>query len=358
MANEDIKDDTKRLLGQFYTSNYNYIFQKLVIPKYIFENNITIVEPFAGKGDLIKYIKEQSLSYNNSYQNIEMYDIDPKQNYIIKRDTLTNPPNYNNKYIITNPPYLARNKTKIKDLYEKYDCNDLYKCFIKEILLNKCLGGIVIFPLNFFSSIRKADIELRKLFLETYRILDINMFEEKVFSDTSYTVCSVKFSNRDEEKDENNEVSINIYPDGKNIKVRLTSENNYMIGGEIYKLPLNNNIEITRLTLKNKKNTNILVKCIDDNEKIGLSIVNDDKVYIDDTPNLTARTYATLVIKPVLSEENQRLLVYKFNEFINKKRDEYHSLFLTNYRESNRKRISFDLVYDICNYILDNFILI
>ena len=43
------------------------------------------------------------------------------------------------------------------------------------------------------------------------------------------------------------------------------------------------------------------------------------------------------------------------NDYINTQRKKYNSLFLTNYRESNtiaRKRISFDLAFKICNYIL------
>jgi hypothetical protein len=45
------------------------------------------------------------------------------------------------------------------------------------------------------------------------------------------------------------------------------------------------------------------------------------------------------------------------NNYINNLRYKYNSLFLTNYRESNtiaRKRISFDLAFNICNYILNN----
>jgi hypothetical protein len=48
-------------------------------------------------------------------------------------------------------------------------------------------------------------------------------------------------------------------------------------------------------------------------------------------------------------------LVEKFNTYLNTHREKYNSLFLTNYRESNtiaRKRISFGLVYEICNYLL------
>ena len=58
------------------------------------------------------------------------------------------------------------------------------------------------------------------------------------------------------------------------------------------------------------------------------------------------------------NKEKQKQLVIKFNKFLNENRKKYNSLFLTNYRESKdiaRKRISFDLVYSITEYILDNF---
>jgi biotin-(acetyl-CoA carboxylase) ligase len=133
-----------------------------------------------------------------------------------------------------------------------------------------------------------------------------------------------------------------------------------MIGGEIYNLPLNNIYKITRLTNKNKENcnTNILVKCIDDNitSQIGLSYVEDKDIYIDKTPNQSARTYATLIIEPKIDKETQKKLIENFNKYLSEHREKYCSLFLTNYRESKdiaRKRISFDLVYSIAEYILD-----
>jgi len=135
-----------------------------------------------------------------------------------------------------------------------------------------------------------------------------------------------------------------------------------MIGGDIYNLQITNKWKITRTTNKNKDklNTNILVKCIDDNEnsKINLSYVHDDDIFIDETPNQSARTYATLIIEPELNKKKQKQLVNKFNLFLEERRRKYNSLFLTNYRESKsiaRKRISFDLVYLIVGYILDNF---
>ena len=337
----------KKSLGQFYTTNYEYILQGFEIP-----NGIrNIIEPFAGNGDLINF---KNLSESKKKYNIECYDIEPKKKYIVKRDTLKDPPDYNNKFLITNPPYLARNKSKDKTIFDKYNVNDLYKCLIKEIITNTCLGGIIIIPLNFWSSIRKSDIELRKNFLKKYSIILINIFEERVFDDTSYTICSFQFKIRENNNDNN--LRMIIYPSKKDLTIELNNNNNYIIGGDIYKLDINNEYKITRLTKKNKdkQNTNILVKCIDDN-RIGMSYVKNKDIYIDNTANQSARTYVTLIIEPKINKVKQKELIKQFNELLNEYRNKYNSLFLTNYRESKdiaRKRISFDLVYLIVGHLI------
>lgn len=339
---------SKKELGQFYTTNYEYILSDMDIPDTV----ETIVEPFVGNGDLLNFIKNR-----NKYE-IEQYDIDPKLSNTIKRDTLLNPPDYTNKFVLTNPPYLARNKNKQKNLYDTYNCNDLYKCFIMNIIKDICCGGIIIIPVNFLSSIRKNDIELRKNFLEKYTIKLINVFEEQVFNDTSYSVCSIYFMKKYSNLVDNI-INIKIYPSKKEICINLNFKNNYTIGGEIYNLPQNPKYIIQRATRESSKNiTNILLKCIDDNidNQLGFKVVNNDEIFIDNTPNLSARSYATLTINHNLTIEQQKELVYRMNKYIVEKREKYNSLFLSNYRESNsiaRKRISFSLAFKICNYILD-----
>ncbi len=346
-------DDKKKKLGQFYTTNYDYILKNFTIPNYV----KTIIEPFAGNCDLLNFIKNKKL------YSIELYDIDPKTNNTIKQDTLLNPPSYENKFLLTNPPYLARNKSNNKDIFDKYNQNDLYKCVLKELCTNKALGGIIIIPLNFWSSIRLNDINLRKDFLKVYDIICVNIFEEQVFTDTSYTVCAFQFelkNNNNNNNNNSNSFNIHIYPSERIINVDLNDANNYIIGGEIYNLKNNNNYKITRCTNANKDklNTNILAKCIDDNSKskINLSFVDKKDLYIDSTPNQTARTYASLIIEPSIDIDKQKLLINKFNNYLELNRNKYNSLFLTNYRESKdiaRKRISFDLIYNICYMILD-----
>jgi hypothetical protein len=337
----------KQNLGQFMTTNYSYILQNMSIP----ENINKVIEPFTGNGDLLNF-------FDTTKYKVNCYDIEPKKDFVIKRNTINNPPSYTDAFLITNPPYLARNKSKDKSMFDKYDVNDLYKCVVKNLLTNTPLGGILIIPLNFWSSIRVADIELRKLFLEKYEIIQLNIFEETVFDDTTYTVCSFQFKLKETEGANN--IQITIYPSKINITTTLSDNNNYIIGGSIYRLKTKGKYTVSRLTTKNKtkKSTNILVKCIDDNidQKIGLSYQADDSLYIDDTPNQTARTYATLIVEPPIPMKKQLKLIEQFNTYLNEERDKYNSLFLTNYRESKdlaRKRISFDLVYLIVEYLLD-----
>lgn len=348
---------SKKQFGQFYTTNYEYILSNISIPDVV----IHIIEPFVGNGDLLGFIKDKS-KYT-----IETYDIDPKYAGSIQRDTLKDPPCYQNKFVLTNPPYLARNKNKNKELYDAYDCNDLYKCFIMNLIENECQGGIIIIPLNFISSIRKADIDLRKRFMEKYAINIINIFEEQVFDDTSYAVCSMYFIQRIHTHKHlvQDLIKIHIHPSKKTMEIALTDENNYTIGGEMYNLPCHSEYIVQRATKgTNAKGTNtnifitnILLKCIDDSieSQLGFKMVSDEKRFIDNTPNLSARSYATLVVNKSLSLEEQEILVKKMNDFIKVKREKYNSLFLTNYRESNtiaRKRISFDLAFKIFNYML------
>lgn len=336
----------KQKLGQFYTTNYDYILKNMSIPSDV----SSIIEPFAGNGDLLKFIKNDIVP--------ECYDIDPKQAYITKRDTLLNPPIYDEKFVLTNPPYLARNKNDCKDVYNKYNTNDLYKCFLITLINSKCAGGIMIIPLNFFCSIRKNDIKLRKDFLKKYTILILNIFEESVFSDTKYSVCSFQFQKNEEKT--HLDINCFIYPSEKTLIINLNQDNNYTIGGEIYNLKQNKTYKIERLTRKNKNSKficNILARCLDNNEndKISLSYVDKDNIFIDETEKLSARTYLSFTISPELTVEKQKKLVIDFNTFLIINREKYNSLFMSNYRESSniaRKRISFDLMFKILKHLL------
>ena len=177
----------------FYSTNA--ILLEGLLPELQHIHSNRIIEPFAGHGDLINACKWHG--------DVLCYDIDP----IVKdlnnpdkaimaevRDTLLDPPEYSNAIIITNPPYLARNKALDKTIFDIYDENDLYKCFLRSVLKqNVCAGGLLIIPLNFLCTVRAHDVKLRGEFLSKYKIRRLNIYNSPTFEDTDYTVISFVF---------------------------------------------------------------------------------------------------------------------------------------------------------------------
>lgn len=328
---------------QFYTTNYTYILQGL--PK--IPSSEVVVEPFVGYGDLLNIL--------DINQTVEAYDIDPqgfpkiqKMGYTATiKDTLAEPPDYINKYVLTNPPFLAQNKSKDKTYYQIYNQNDLYKCFLQCIINQPVKGGIIIIPLNFWSSIDCLDI--RRAFLKLYAVQRLNIFEEQVFPDTSYTICSFFFIRHDENT---REIPTYIFPKGDGILLTFGQQNNWTLAGELYAIPLSK-YKITRLREGQTPNTCMFLKCIDDKQAINLQI--SEQIYYGKS---TDRSYATLHIVPVIDLTIQQYVCQEFNRILNIYRQSYHSLFLTNYRESSngkgRKRISFDMAYALVSYILNS----
>lgn len=286
--------------------------------------------------------------------NVERFDIEPQCPETIQRDSLLTPPSYADKYVLTNPPYLALNKARDKRVFRQYNTNDLFKCFLVSLINDPPLGGIVIIPLNFLSSIRVGDIDLRRRFLAEFGILRINVFEEPVFDDTGYTVCAIQF----DRSPSDGPIDVHCYPTGDHLRAELTEATNFMMGGAIYHLPSSGQFRVSRLTRVNRDgpHTRIIAKCIDDarGHLLGLSIVAPDQIVIDDTPRLSNRTYATLVVVPDIDDAAQIWLVHEFNNLMHEYRERYHSLMLTNYREGSRKRISFTLVFRLCEYVLNH----
>lgn len=277
----------KKELGQFYSLNCDYILQGM----YILNGVQAIIEPFGGCGSLIKWV------FARTSINVESYDISPKFSGVLQRDVFNKIPVYTNKFIITNPPYLAKNKVHNKSIFNLYKTDDLYKCFILQLLNNICFGGILIVPLNFFCSFRKKDLDLRKRFLFLYDILLINIFEEPVFADTSYTVCSFMFRKKFDVLKEI-DTKVCMYPLKQEFFVKFTSTNFYSFSDDIFNLSKSKICKIKKVTKDNycsEYATNIVVQCIDNKcKKINAAIVPTKDVYIDFTKTMSSRGYLSL----------------------------------------------------------------
>lgn len=336
---------TKRLRGQFYTTNYDYILEGLSGPS---ENARCIVEPFAGRGDLLNWVITN--------KPIEAYDIDPKSKNIVRRDTLLYPPNYKDAWVITNPPYLARNKCEDKHLFDKYDTNDLYKCFLNSLV--DCIGGVLIIPAGFFLSPRDVDFKCRDKFMKQYKILKVKYFEEQVFDDTTTTVVAFSFERSNVELTSQLVEWVHM-PSRETKHFEMKAEYGWIIGGEIYHLP--GTIKVRRHVegqpLKdNEQQTFMTLNALDSGTQDGRICLKYQEGYVYPAKDCS-RTFATLRLQDIeLTEDQQRELCLQFNEFLEQKRKETWSLFLPQYRESKeyaRKRIPFELAYTLVSNLLN-----
>lgn len=295
-----------------------------------------LIEPFVGGEDLVQLFPD--------YQ-WETYDIDPATKAQHYQDTLLNPPNYQGKWVITNPPFLAKNKASDKQIFDAYNVDDLYKAFLVSML--ECEGGIVIVPTNFLSDERTADV--RKKFFNRFEILELNVFTVPVFKTTTYSVCSFAF--RRAQLQSERKIKCNVMPANNSYNITLYECHNYRLGGDIV-----NTIEshknyfgrLTSTTPASKFITNIKLYGLDTrNERIHVAF---EEPYVG---KQTDRVYATFVCDMEIPEDVQKKMVKLFNEKFEQFRLDTFDLALTNYRDYNRKRVGFEFAYRFLSMVYD-----
>jgi len=229
----------KKNLGQFFTSNANYIFKGF--EKFVKDKNIT--DPFAGNGDLLNWAK------SNGASSLKGFDVDKslESKIISFNDSLLNPKKY--KFIITNPPYLNINKAsrETKDKYffhSQYE--DLYQISLSSILNSE--EGIIVVPINFLSA--ENSTKIRDVFFGNFEIIRLNIFKHRVFEDTSYNVISFYFRRKKNLSQSINKINATIFPEGEKIFFTLKKEHNWQFGGEFLKKiqKVKNHLGVKRLT--------------------------------------------------------------------------------------------------------------
>ena len=101
------------------------------------------------------------------------------------------------------------------------------------------------------------------------------------------------------------------------------------------------------------KSNIMLLKAIDSGSEKGKIAIENIKDYgvecLISKP--TSRHMIYLIFDKPVSIKQQKELMALFNENLERLRKDYCSLFLTNYRDKDRKRISFDFAYKLINYL-------
>ncbi len=375
---ENTSGQHKKNLGQFFTTNSSYILQGFEE----FVANKNIIDPFAGNQDLINWAKQNNCAF--------CYGFDLDKNLVnntsvFLNDSINNPKDY--QFVCTNPPYLNKNKANkaIKEqFFHKQNFVDLYQIAINAIL--SCQEGILIVPLNFLSASNSAKI--RQIFFQKFAIKKLNIFNQQVFADTSYNVIAFYFHKLSPTQ-EKQTIEATIYPEKQQLEIVLKQQDGWQFGGDIFEKIANvkNSLAISRITKKHLENGGLPIKiAIQDFKNTEIAKVSDrckqileqniillnaidtkngKKICLQDIRNTeisaligkeSSRNLAHLIFHQPIEINKQLQLISLFNEHLKAYRKKYHSFFLTNFRDNNRKRISFEFVYKFINFLYYEYI--
>lgn len=410
----------KKNLGQHFTP-------KIITDRYlsvfraIYKKDLTIVDPFVGEGNLlIAFLDTLSIEEASNYINrlkIKGYDYDNKVILRLKKifkdryntdsrildlifkknnsllDNIIRP----DDFIITNPPYLARNtaKTKFpkdyKRNFSKNNFHDYYEMSLFKYIKN---DGIWILPSNIYSNMKLEELRVT-LFKNSYIDL-LCVYESPVFKNTRISVTSFVKYKKDKEQNnidftfinkkghksmsidiDNgvlcNEWSKMIHKKKSPIeKVDQGIQRKHLSSGNNKVCIINEEYEIEYLQIDNKtlnllKRNHLILRTVDTGSpdgNMGLYLLKDlfDHLFVDHQPialltKKTSRLYTQIIFKDDLSIKQQVDIKNEFNKKIEYFRDKTNLVMVTNFKNTtgagkSRKRIGFLETFSLIENIL------
>ena len=351
--------DHQHALGQHYSIKAEQLLHGMHRPP----PGSIVIEPFAGQGDLLQWL-------GSGYINVS-FDLEPKAPGILRRNTLLDAPRYAGSYVLTNPPWLAKNKSEDKTIFDRYGTDDLYKCFLKSLLREPPMGGIIIIPLNFLSGVRDSEKKRRQEFFRTFKPLRFNVFEEAMFADTDYLTLVIEFQRRIDHAEIMESWPFHFYPSNDTLTWRINNRNlefpneNPFTTTLITQPPTNKYIKVRRHAddspLKPSESlTRIMLENLDSGTslepgigRIGLRLMGaTEPDYIGKS---TGRSKAQIVVRGYASKKLQAHIVSTFNTWIEDWRKTTRSMFLPVFREAKdypRRRLSFDMAFQAISRII------
>lgn len=402
-------------LGQHYTNKKIYDNHKTIV---LNNKDKIIVDPYVGEGNLIMFFldsltNEEAIKKINNKE-IYGFDIDLNNLEIIKNkifekynieknildeiffynDSLLNNPlidiESENIFLITNPPYLAKNHVKklYKDDFEKYFLNNNYIDYF-EIALNlfKEYNGLWIVPSNFLIS--EFFKNARKKILEKKEFKEIYIYEEQMFDNTKVLTTSFVLLDKKEEqtifKINNNNKLYEYKIENYSIKTSFEEliektkpfkiktgflKKDYIDGKEkILVMDSTDNNKIKEMFIDKKQKdyieqNQLIFRALDTGTKKGeialLNIKEQFHVDLFET-KISSRAYVQFFLPNFITLEEQNKIMNIFNQIINIEREKNNSIFLTNFKNASngksRKRMEFKQAYKLITYIYNEFIL-
>ena len=310
-----------------------------------------VVDPFAGKGDLLKWLGPGYIEL--------AYDIEPAARNVFRRDSLAHPPRYAGTYVLADPPELAKHNAENKAMFDHWGVDNLYKCFVKSILKDAPLGGIMIVPLNFLNGVLDGEKKRRREFFRRFKPIRINIFERLLLAETDYIVTAIQFEVRTTFDAAKEPVTLNFYPSNTELHFEVNPRE-YVFPDEspldvFGKPPSSKYINLRRheedRPLKpSEQLTHLYFEGYDSDaaescgqDRIGLRWT--DAIHVG-KPLFTSNSKAQIVVRGHLSRRLQLRIINDFNACIEDWRKKTRSIFLPHYYDTKgrwRRRMSYDI---------------
>jgi hypothetical protein len=321
------KQTSKQALGQYFTTNVDLILSE-------FETYVQgkdVVDPFAGGWDLLAWAQRTGA------KSVVGLDIEPRNEQTLYRDSLLDPIDYSNYLVLTNPPYLAANKSKgkYKDIYSKWDQSDLYKCFLSSLGRLNALEAIVIIPSNFLC---ESNPKARSVLFSGYDLLYAKYWKEQIFDDATTGVCALYLKKRDGLNPGFQSFECKLLPEERMIQMDLHERYGYIHGGEQL-ATLDRTFQFEKVSTETKHiNTNIVVGCLDGGRyDLGFHYNQGEPIK---APKTVITTFQVNTVGFELNEEQQKHVVDLSNHELKQMRETYSSMFLSNYMGATQKIMS------------------
>ena len=307
--------DEKQKTGSYYTTKADELLTGL---EHIV-SNAKVIEPFAGGGDMTSWCKR------NGADSVLERDL------IWGQDSIMTPDFGDADTVVTNPPYLSKNKNKDKTPYNKWSQSDLYKCHMASLVSSDIQKGILVLPSNFIS---ESNSKIRDLFFSRFKLDRVRYYRYPVFEDATTGICVISFSRWTPSNTMVVPIDTHYTDTVVSDEYELRSEYGWLPGVEffqhIYADPTPLNVSI----LREGEGTNILISLLTNGKYPLGAHYNDGETFY-----ASEKTFTTYQVKldVEISKETQRKVVDEYNETLYRYMDEYESLFLANYMGAEQK---------------------
>jgi len=181
-------------------------------------------KPPSGSLVVIPFANQEILDWLGTGYITLAYAENPRTSKIFNREVFTNPPKFQGSYIIGTPPWTKKNSAEEKAIFDRYGTDSLYKCFIKMLLKDFPLGGLLVLPLRFLIGTRESEQKRRREFFRTFRPQKMQVFSD-LLRDNEVTLI-IQFIRRTDPLTYSETVPVTIISSTRTLNSSWTIQNN------------------------------------------------------------------------------------------------------------------------------------